>query len=380
MNKKQSIYLDYAASTPIDPDILNQMNKIVLDHFYNPSEIYQEAVLSRKVLEDSRLRVSQTLEVKSSEIIFVAGGTEANNLAISGIMENFKDSNLIVSSIEHASILKPAEQYDYKIVPVNAQGLVEIDKLAKLIDQNTVLISILLVNNEIGVIQDLKSITNLIKKIVANRRSQGNSLPLYFHTDGCQALNYLRLRPTRLGVDLMSLNGSKIYGPKQSGALFVKSGTKITPIILGGGQEFNLRSGTENLANIYGFSVACQKAQFILKDEVKRITQIRDYLIQELSLNPKIKINGSLRHRVANNINFQIEGIDNEWLILKLDSEGIMVSSGSACNASKQELSHVLKAIKLSDDQIRSSIRVTLGRRTTMEEIKILLKYINKLI
>ncbi len=380
MNKSRSIYLDYAAATPIDPDILNQMDQIYLNHFYNPSEIYQESLKAKNILEQSRQSVAHILEVKASEIIFVSGGTEANNLAISGIMQNFKGSNLLVSAIEHDSVLKPAEQYNHKIIPVNNQGIIEIDKLEKLIDQKTVLISVILVNNEIGVIQDLRLISGLINKILSKRRKKGNNLPLYLHTDACQAVNYLNLKPASLGVDLMTLNGSKIYGPKQSGALYVKNNTKIKALILGGGQENNLRSGSENLANIYGFCLAIKKAHQIKEEESSRTIQIRDHLIKQLNLNPRIKINGSLTKRIANNINFRIDGVDNEWLILKLDQQGIMVASGSACNAAKEELSHVLKAINLSDDEVRNSIRITLGRKTTLEDIKKLLKILNKLI
>lgn len=377
---RKNIYLDYAASTPIDPKLLDVMNRLYLENFYNPSEIYTEAQNAKQILEEARNKVAQVLGVKSTEVIFTSGGTEGNNLALQGIMGNWPEANLIVSAIEHDSIFKPAKEFNLKICPVTQEGILEIEKLKKLIDQKTVLISVMLVNNEIGVINDLNQIAKLIQQIKAERKKLNNDLPLYLHTDACQAPNYLNIKPSSWGVDLMTLNGCKIYGPKQTGALYIKSGTKIKPLILGGGQEFNLRSGTENVPGNLAFSIALENAQKRHKKETQRLEKIRDYFINEILKLPQVKINGSLKKRIANNINLTISGIDNEWLILKLDQAGILVSSSSACNALKDDLSHVLKAISLNEEAIKNTIRISLGRQTTLKDIKYLLKILKEII
>jgi cysteine desulfurase len=225
-------------------------------------------------------------------------------------------------------------------------------------------------NNEIGTIQPLRDIAKVIKLKKENRKLQGNTLPLYFHTDACQAANYLPLLVNNLGVDLMTLNGGKIYGPKQSGVLFVRSGITLQPQILGGGQERNIRSGTENVAGNIGFATALQETAKMKEEESKRLKELQDYCIKQLRATlPNAIINGSMSHRLPNNIHLTIQGRDNERLLMELDERGVMVATGSACSASSDEPSHVLTALGMSDEDARCSIRITFGRQTNLQAV-----------
>ena len=276
----------------------------------------------------------------------------------------------------NTSILRPALNYNAKVCPVNGDGLIDLSQLLGLIDDQTVLISVMYANNEIGTIEPLLKVAEIIKEVKTNRLKRGIATPLYLHSDACQAPNYLSLSAPKLGLDLMTLNGCKIYGPKQSAILYVKSNLQIKPLIEGGGQEFGLRSGTEDTASIIGFAKALAIAQRDSKEESKRLSQLRDFFIKEvLKISPQISLNGSLKNRLANNINILIKNVDNETLIMKLDNCGVMIASGSACNASSDVPSHVLKAIGLSGQDVRSSFRITLGRFTTKEDLKNTLGY-----
>ena len=374
------IYLDYAAATPLLDEVYNSMEPYLKNNFYNPSSIYLKSIEVKKDIRNARNQVAKILNIKPKEVIFTAGGSEANNLAIKGVMNKFKDKNLVVSSIEHDSILKPAARYNTKICPVNKDGIVDLSKLKNLIDDQTVMVSIMYVNNEIGSIQPLRKIFELIKEIKKSRTERAVKTPLYFHSDACQAANYLSLSVSKLGLDMMTLNGCKIYGPKQSGMLYIDSNIAIDPLIEGGGQEFSLRSGTENTAAIIGFVKALSIVQEDRIKESQRLTKLRDLFIDQILLDPnhRIKLNGTLKNRLANNINLLIKGVDNETLIMKLDNLGIMIASGSACNASNDAPSHVLKAIGLTDQEIKNSIRITLGRFTTKRDILSLIKNLQK--
>jgi len=369
MNSKP-IYLDYAAATPVDPAVLAAMQPYFSDRFYNPSAGYLSAKAVAADLLGARQSVAHWLGAKPSEVIFTAGGTEANNLAIYGVMSQFPAGNVVFSSVEHESVRETAGQYDHTEAPVTSAGLVDVATLQTAITDSTVLVSIMYANNEIGTVQPLKEIATLLQKIRKVRVSAGNELPLYFHTDACQAANYLDLHAARLGVDLVTLNGGKIYGPKQSGVLYVKTGVNLQPLVLGGGQERGLRSGTENVAGAVGFAKALDSAQTMRVDESKRLVGLRDELITRLT--PTLQdaiINGSLKKRLPNNISLSFPGVDNERLMMQLDERAILVAVGSACSASKDESSHVLKAIGLSDKDARSTLRFTLGRQTTEADI-----------
>lgn len=369
---QQSIYLDYAAATPVDDRAIAVMQPFLRDTFYNPSAVYQAARGVRKQLETARGVVANVLGAKDQEIIFTAGGTEANNLAIHGVMRQFPEANIVVSSIEHESVLEPAKQYDCRIAPVTEKGIVDLRALESLIDENTVLVSVMYANNEIGTIQPLKEISTLVAKKRAERSNLSLSTshyPLYFHTDACQAANYLDLQTTRLGVDLMTLNGGKIYATKQSGCLYVRARVELASLIQGGGQESNLRSGTENIAGIVSFATMLQYVQQERKSEVERMQRISKLFFATLSQRTEeIFLNGSEKHRLPNNIHVTISGADGERLLMELDEAGVQVATGSACTASNDQPSHVLRALGLSAADASSSIRITLGRPTTEKE------------
>ena len=367
---KKSIYLDYAAATPIDSKVLQKMLPFFSEDFFNPTANYSKSKLVKEKVTEARKQVAMILGSRSNEIIFTTGGTESNNIAIKGVMDLFKDANILYSSIEHEAVINPAKSYNHKEIKVDEKGNLDFEDLKKKIDSKTVLISVMHVNNEIGVINKLSLVAEIIKKERLSREKNNNPLPLYLHSDASQSPNLLSLVVDKLGIDLMTLNGGKIYGPKQSGALYIRNGTKLKPLIEGGGQEDGIRSGTLNPANIIGFSESLKLANEIRKDEEKRLQKITGDLIKKLLNNPKITLNGPVKNRAMNNINICIDGVDNETIIYKLDQKGIMVASGSACSASDQEPSHVLKAIGLSDKQARESIRISIGRTTSDEDLE----------
>lgn len=374
-------YFDYAAATPMSDKVLGVIKPYFQNLFYNPSAVYLDAQNVSSKISEARNDVAKILGVKASEIIFTAGGTESDNLAIQGVMSAFPGANCVISAVEHDAVTGPAKQFDHKIAPVDKSGLVNLPELENSIDENTVLVSVMYVNNEIGTIQPISEIARLISKIRSKRTKSGNSLPLYLHTDACQAANYLKLLVNSLGVDLMTLNGGKIYGPKQSGVLYIKTGVKLSPQILGGGQERGLRSGTENVPSIIGFAAALNEAQSMRESEFKRLSALRDQLIAQLEAKIKgVVINGTKTQRVANNIHITIPGQDNERLMMALDEAGIMVATGSACSASADEPSHVLMAIGLKHKDARSSIRITLGRQTNEKSIKTLAQSLSSLV
>jgi cysteine desulfurase len=371
----KNIYLDYAAATPLDPEVLKTMKPYFTDQFYNPSATYLAARAVRNDLESARRQIVGLLGARPAEVIFTAGATEANNLAIQGIMRRFPDSEVLVSAIEHQSVLEPARLFKNKEIPVDPSGLIILNKLSNLINDKTVLVSIMLVNNELGTIQPLREISQILEKIRNQRRAKGNNLPLYLHTDAAQAGNHLDLHVSRLGVDLMSLNGGKIYGPKQSGVLYFKTGINLQPLIVGGGQEFGLRSGTENVAFAAGLAKALEIAQQKRPIESKRLLELRQSFESQLRrLLPEAVVNGSKNHRAPHVLSVTLPGIDNERLMMELDERGIQCAVGSACSASREEASHVLAAIGLSQDAARSTLRFSFGRFTRQSDLEKTLK------
>jgi cysteine desulfurase len=331
------VYLDYAAATPMDPAVLEAMQPYFSEKFYNPSAIYLSARAIKNQLEAARRGVAQVLGAKPAEIVFTAGATEANNLAIQGLLRQYPDGEVLVSSIEHESVLEPAKLFNHKLGPVDSQGI----------------------------------IAKLISEIRQRRLAKGHQRPLYLHTDAAQAGNYLDLHVSRLGVDLMSLNGGKLYGPKQSGAIYVKAGIKLQPLIVGGGQEFNLRSGTENVAAVMGFAKALELAQTKRQAELKRVNTIRDdFEKQVLAKIPAANLNGHSSHRAPHISSLSFGGFDNERLMFELDELGIECAVGSACSASSDEPSHVLRAIGLNEAQAHSTLRFSFGRQTTQKDLE----------
>ena len=366
----KTVYLDHAAATPMDKEVLALMQSYFAEDFFNPSADYAAARRVRRALDDARSKIAYWLGAQANEIIFTAGGTEANNLAIHGVMADYPNAKLLLSAVEHESVRQPAEQYARQEIPVDKTGRIDLTAAEKLIDDQTVLVSVMYANNEIGSVQPIRQLSGLMDKVRAFRRSRNQSLPLLLHVDACQAVNYLDLHVKRLGVDLMTINGGKIYGPKQSGALYVARNVGLKPIISGGGQERNLRSGTENVAADIGLAAALDIAQSKRAEETLKTEALREYFITELENNFKdVVINGSRRFRLANNVHATFPGQDNESLLIGLDQKGVMAAAGSACNASKEESSHVLLAMGLSDALARASLRFSLGRTTTKADI-----------
>lgn len=364
------IYLDHAAATPMSDEVLAAMQPFFSTAFYNPSANYMAAQQVRTSLEQARADVAACLGARTSEIIFTAGGTESDNLAIAGVLRSHPDANVVVSAIEHDAVLEAAGQFSCSLASVTEQGVVDLDDLETKINDQTVLVSVMYANNEVGTIQPLRDVSLLLAKIREQRRSNGNTLPLYFHTDACQAANYLDLHVSRLGVDLMTLNGGKIYGPKQSGVLYISAKVQLQPLIRGGGQERNLRSGTENVAACVGFARALQLVQAKRHSEVDRLSSLQHLackLVREQL--PTAVINGSQKHRLPNNIHLTLPGQDNERLLVELDERGILAAAGSACSASDEEPSHVLRAMGISDVDAQASLRMTTGQTTTEQDI-----------
>lgn len=367
------IYLDHAAATPVSPEVLVAMQPFFSDSFYNPSANYAAAREVRQSLEAARAQVAGSLGARPAEVIFTAGGTEADNLAIAGILQQYPEANVVVSAIEHDAVLAPAAQFDCRIAAVDANGVVDLTDLEQKIDENTVLVSVMYANNEVGTIQPLRRVAEIVARKRAQRAtlpSALTTLPLFFHTDACQAANYLDLHVSRLGVDLMTLNGGKIYGPKQSGVLYAASQVNLQPIIRGGGQERKLRSGTENVAACVGFAAALEATQAMRHTEAKRLTELQSLAFRLIAEKlPQAVVNGSQKHRLPNNIHLTLPDQDNERLLVELDLSGVLAAAGSACSASSDEPSHVLRAMGVSGTDAQSSLRLTMGRETTVEDV-----------
>ncbi len=365
------IYLDYAAATPMHPDVLAAMQPYFSERFFNPSATYLPAVSVRRDLEAARARLAHWLGARPTEITLTAGGTEANNLAIRGIMEQYPGANIVVSAIEHESVLRPAEAFDCRVAPVTADGLVTPEALAAVIDDRTVLVSVMYVNNEVGTVQPIRRLSQVVTEVRRARRAAGNDLPLYLHTDAAQAAAYLDLHAARLGVDLISLNAGKIYGPKQCGLLYAAAGVRLKAQVLGGGQERGARSGTENVAGAIGFATALDLVQNHRETEAKRLMALRDDFIRQLEAAlPHLTVNGSRKHRSPNNVHITLPGHDNERLIIELEQKGILCAAGSACSASDEAASHVLLAMGISEADARASLRFSLGMQTTADEVQ----------
>ncbi len=374
------IYLDHAATTPLDESVIQAMMPYFTEKSYNPSAQYEAARQVKKDISAARTTIASYFGARPSEVVFTAGGTEANNIAIHGIMQRFPDAHIAVASVEHDSVLLPAQKYNHTEIKAAADGTITPEATARAITADTVLVSVQYANNEVGTIQPIKDIAQVVEAVRAERRASGNTMPLYFHTDACQVPAYLDIHVSRLGVDLMTINGSKLYGPKQIGCLFVKSGIVLEPLAQGGGQERGLRSGTENVPSIIGLAAALKLAQENRYNETERLSEVQKHFIERVSRLPGVTINGSHKHRLANNVHITIAGKDNETLMMQLDDMGIQCAVGSACSASNDEPSHVLMAMGLSEADAQSSLRFTMGRSTNKEDIDYVVDSLGKLI
>jgi len=375
----KEVYLDNAATTKVDKRVVEAMLPYFSEHYGNPSSMYKIGHEAKMALDDARERVSKILGgVKPDEIIFTAGGTESDNLAILGSarINKEKKKHIITSQIEHHAVLHPCEKlekegFEVTYLPVDKHGLVDPEDVKNAIREDTVLVTIMYANNEIGTIEPLTEISEVIKKY-----KEENKTPFpYFHTDACQASGYLNLNVHELGVDMLTLNGSKVYGPKGVGLLYVKQGVRIEPLIFGGGQERNIRSGTENLAGIIGFVKALELAEEEKEEETERLKKLSKKLKDGvLSTIPKTFLNGHPEKRLPNNVNITILDIEGEALILHLDHFGIYTSTGSACTSQSLDPSHVILATGLPYEAAHGSLRFALGRYTTEEDIDYVLK------
>lgn len=361
---KKALYFDYASATPQSDAVTAAMQPYFKDIYYNPSALYLAAKKTKKTIDDYRSQAADCLQVRPSEVFFMAGSTEANNTVIHGILATHKNAHIVISAIEHESVIAAAKQYNHTLAPVLSTGIINLPKLEKSITSTTVLISCMAANNELGTVQPISEVAKLVQDVLQKRRDQGNELPLYLHVDASQSFNYMALLPHQQGIDFAVVSGSKIYGPKQTALLYKKASIPLQPLIVGGGQEHGLRSGTENVAGIAGLTTAIVQAHALRGSESKRLATLRTTLFTQLTQLGGT-INGSLVHRLPSNIHVTFAGIDNELLVMQLDEAGCMVATGSACSASSDLSSHVLKAIGLSDAAAQSSIRITLGRDTT---------------
>lgn len=356
----KQIYLDYAAATPVDPRVIAAMQPYFTEDFYNPSATYLAAQKVRDVVEAARKQVASVLGARSAEVIFMPGATAANAAAIQGILGQYPGKRALISAVEHPSVLHLVNKDQSQEIPVQSDGAVDLAALERLIDDDTVLISVMYANNEVGTIEPLREIGALAVRVREHRRTAGNALPLYLHSDASQAANYLDLHVSRLGVDLMVLNGAKVYGPKQMAILYVRSGV-----------ELPFHHGTDNVPSIVGFAAALDIAQAEKQAESARLLKLQTLFIDQLQKKiPNVIINGSLKKRLPSNVHITIPGQDNERLLMALDEAGIMAAAGSACLASSEEPSHVLKAMGISDADAQSSLRFTMGRGTTESDVR----------
>jgi cysteine desulfurase len=373
----KAIYLDFAATTPVDAEVIEAMLPYFREAFGNPSSIHSFGQQARSVVEDAREKVSSFLGAKPAEIVFTSGGTESNNFAIKGIAwgNRKKGNHIITSAIEHHAVMEPChflerEGFEVTFLPVDSYGLVEPCDVEKAITGRTVLISIMHANNEIGTVQPIAEIGKIA-------RERG----VYFHTDAVQTFGHMPFSVDDLNVDLLSLSAHKLYGPKGVGALYIRQGTRLEPHMHGGEQEGKRRASTHNVPGIVGLAKAVELAEKAMAEEDTRITGLRNRLIRGIfDRIDRVRLNGHPEKRLANNVNISIGYCEGEAMILSLDLMGIACSTGSACSSTSVEPSHVLRAIGLSVEETRGSLRFSLGRDTKEQEIDKVLEVLPKIV
>lgn len=369
------IYLDNAASTQIHDDVLESMLPYLKEQYGNPSSIHRYGRLSRKAVEKARKQIASLINADPSEIFITSGGTESNNTALRGITTKHSSGQIITSSIEHDAILEPCkklsqEGFDLVYLPVDNFGMISLSDLKDSLSEKTRIVSIMFGNNEVGTIQPIAEIAKLC-----------HEHGVVFHTDAVQAIGKVPIDVHELGVDLLSISSHKLYGPKGIGALFIKKGTILNPLILGGGQEHGLRSGTENVANIVGFGNACNIAKSNFNENISHMQKLRDILVQNVSDEiSQVTVNGHLESHLPNNAHFTFLGVNGEDLIIKLDEYGIAASTGSACSVHTQKESHVLRAMGFSHEQITGSLRLTTGIFNDQKEIEQTVEILKKVV
>ena len=371
------IYLDYAATTPTHPEVVKTMLPYFSEVSGNPSSIYSYGQEAKGAIEEARGKVADLIRAQSEEIVFTSGGTEADNFAIKGVAyaKEPKGNHIITSSIEHHAVIETCkflERRGFRVtyLPVDEYGLVDPDDVRRAITDKTILISVMHANNEVGTIEPIAEIGRIAREA-----------GIYFHTDAVQTVGHIPVNADELGADLLSMSAHKLYGPKGVGALYIRKGTKLIPFMHGGEQERRRRASTENVPGIVGFGRAVELAQQEMRQEAKRLAYLRDKLIKGLIEGiDHSRLNGHPLNRLPNNVNISIEFVEGESMLLNLDLEGICASTGSACSSSSLEPSHVLLALGLSPEQAHGSLRFSLGKWTTEEEIGRVLEVLPKIV
>ncbi len=374
------IFMDHASTTKVDEKVLEAMLPYFTQYFGNPSSIHAFGREAREAVDTARIYVGDILGARDNEVIFTAGGTESDNLAIKGVAylnkekKTTKGPHVITSTIEHPAVLEvcrhlETQGFQVKYLPVDTTGLIDLEELKDSISKNTFLITIMSANNEIGTIEPIEEIGRI-----------AHDHGVLFHTDAVQAVAKLPIDVEKQNIDLLALSSHKIYGPKGVGALYIRNGVKLKPILHGGGHERGLRSSTYNVPGIVGLGTACSLARQRMGKDTAHMKTLRDLLIKNLSGVEESYLNGHPEKRLVNNAHFRFTGIEGESLLLGLDEEGIASSTGSACSSQKQQASHVLLAIGLNAVEARGSIRLSLGRKTTKEEITFVSKVLPEIV
>lgn len=389
----RQVYLDHAATTPLDPRVLEAMQPYLSEIYGNPSSFHSAGKEAKDAVDSARASIAKILSVNADEILFTSGGTESDNLAILGVCranakcpspsDVQKRGHIVTTTIEHQAVMEAVEHlvkkegFEVTYVPVDKFGVVDPQAVEKAIRPDTLLVSVMYANNEIGTIEPISDIGNRIQKY---RQAAGTKFPL-FHTDACQAAGALSMNVEKLHVDLMTFNGSKIYGPKGIGALYVKRGIKLQPLAFGGSQEKGIRPGTEFVAGIVGLAHALQIAEEEKVAEAVRLIPLRQKLIDGILASiSKTRLNGHSTERLANNVNISIMDIEGEAMILYLDAKGVYVSTGSACTSASLDPSHVILALGLPYEVAHGSVRFSLGRSTTEADIDYVLEVLPSLV
>jgi len=368
------IYLDYAATTPTDKAVVKAMLPFFTEKYGNPSSLHSFGQEAEQALEDSRNSIASFLKARPEEIIFTGSATESNNMALKGIAfaNKNKGKHIITSEIEHDCILESSkwlekQGFDITRIKPDKYGLISPEDVKKAIRKDTILVSIMHANNEIGTIQPIEEIARVCKE---NK--------IYFHTDAAQSFGKIPINMEN--IDLLTASSHKMYGPRGAALLYIKEGTNIEPLLHGGGHEYGLRSSTVNIPAIVGFAKAVKICYNEMEKESKRQIKLRDKLIKEIAKIPNAYLNGHIKERLPNNINFRFDFVEGEAIIMKLDTYGIAASTGSACSSPKLEPSHVLLALGIRHEQAHGSLRISIGRYTKEEDIDYLLKILTKTI
>ena len=363
--KDTVIYLDHAAATPMDPKVLAAMQPYFFDNFYNPSAPYSPAIIVRRAYQSAKDSLGRAIGGKGDEIIITAGATESINLAFSSI-----GGHVVTSNVEHHAVLETAKQYDHSFVAADERGMVSAASIKDAIRPETRLVSIALANNELGTIQPLRDIAEVVRRERAARLAKGDHIPIYLHSDASQGVGQLDVNVARLGVDLLTINAAKMYGPKQVGLLWASSHVVLKPQVVGGGQERGIRSGTENVAGVIGFAKALELVSEHRRYESDRLAALRDTLEKKLSdAFPSAVLSGHRKHRLAGHIHISFPDLDAERVLFSLESRSVLVATGSACAANKGTRSHVLSAIGLAPEVADGSLRLTLGHLSNDDNI-----------